>query len=88
VLVPQMGWNRIEPDKDCRYLKPGFAYFANSFRAVAAAPDWAAAWSDHGGPFLAAVEQGDIVACQFHPELSGTWGQDLLTRWIEGGASC
>ena len=88
VSVPQMGWNRIEPAPECRYLQPGFAYFANSFRVVAAPPTWAAAWSDHGGPFLAAVEQGDVVACQFHPELSGTWGRDLLARWVAGGSSC
>lgn len=92
VSVPQMGWNRIEPDQECRYLQPGFAYFANSFRVVEAPAAWSAAWSaawaDHGGRFLAAAEQGDIVACQFHPELSGAWGQDLLARWIEGGSSC
>ena len=92
VSVPQMGWNRVEPSSGCRYLRPGFAYFANSYRLAQAPGDWLSAWSDHGGAFVAALEKGDVVACQFHPELSGNWGQDLLTRWVdgrpEGGSSC
>ena len=92
VLVPQMGWNLVEPDKGCRYLRPGYAYFANSFRLTAVPDSWQVAWSDHAGPFVAAVEKGDLLACQFHPELSGTWGQDLLRRWVhgpgEGETSC
>jgi len=26
-----------------------------------------------------------VLACQFHPELSGPWGQQLLQNWINGG---
>jgi imidazoleglycerol phosphate synthase glutamine amidotransferase subunit HisH len=32
------------------------------------------------------VERGPVVACQFHPELSGTWGLALLRRWLEVAA--
>jgi imidazole glycerol phosphate synthase glutamine amidotransferase subunit len=88
VIVPQMGWNSIVPDEGCRYLQPGFAYFANSFRLAEAPSPWSAARAEHGGTFVAAVERGDVVACQFHPELSGAWGHDLLTRWIEGAPTC
>lgn len=92
VLVPQMGWNQVLPGTNSRYLKRGYAYFANSYRLATAPEPWEAAWSDHGGPFVAAVEKGDVVGCQFHPELSGSWGQDLLTRWLkgdpEGGIPC
>lgn len=92
VSVPQMGWNLVTPHRKCRYLKSGYAYFANSYCLTSAPEPWRPAWSDHGGPFIAAVEQGDVVACQFHPELSGPWGQDLLTRWLAGdptgGAPC
>ncbi len=41
------------------------------------------AFADHGGEFVAAIEDGPIVACQFHPELSGAWGRALLERWCE-----
>ena len=35
--------------------------------------------------FVAAVERGNVLGCQFHPELSGSWGQSLLERWLSGG---
>jgi imidazole glycerol phosphate synthase glutamine amidotransferase subunit len=83
VRVPQMGWNRVEPDPACRLLEPGWAYFANSYRLAEAPPGWGAAWTDHGGPFVSAFERGAVLACQFHPELSGAWGQALMGRWLE-----
>jgi imidazole glycerol-phosphate synthase subunit HisH len=83
VRVPQFGWNRIEPEPGCRYLEPGHAYFANSFR-VLAAPGCKVARADHGESFVAAIERGPLVACQFHPELSGAFGHRLIARWLEG----
>ena len=83
VRVPQFGWNRIEPEPGCRYLEPGHAYFANSFR-VLAAPGCKVARADHGESFVAAIERGRLVACQFHPELSGAFGHRLIARWLEG----
>jgi imidazole glycerol-phosphate synthase subunit HisH len=81
--VPQFGWNRIEPEPGCRYLEPGYAYFANSFR-VLAAPGCRVARAEHGETFVAAIECGPLVACQFHPELSGAFGHRLIARWLEG----
>lgn len=83
--VPQLGWNRIEPEPGCRFLKPGYAYFANSYRLRQKGDGWAAAFSDYGGPFVAAMERGDVLACQFHPELSGEFGLDLMRRWLSAG---
>lgn len=90
VVVPQLGWNTIEADTDCSLLKDGAAYFANSYRITDPPPEWSVAWSEHGGRFVAAVERGNVLGCQFHPELSGSWGEGLLKRWLrcEGGASC
>ena len=90
VVVPQLGWNRVEPMEGCRLLQPGFAYFANSYRIEHPPEGWHTATADHAGPFVAAIERGPILACQFHPELSGAWGLDLLKRWLavareEGG---
>ncbi|WP_425303340.1 glutamine amidotransferase-related protein, partial [Nocardia wallacei] len=39
-------------------------------------------WAEHGGPFLAAVENGPLCATQFHPEKSGDAGAQLLRNWI------
>ena len=89
--VPQLGWNRIAPAPECQLLTAGFAYFANSYRLVQPPPGFAAATSSHGGRFVAAFERGSLLACQFHPELSGTFGIDLLGRWLKRAhseASC
>ncbi|MGF1562971.1 MAG: imidazole glycerol phosphate synthase subunit HisH [Geminicoccaceae bacterium] len=81
VRVPQFGWNHIEPEATCRFLQPGYAYFANSYHADDA-PGCAQALAEHGGRFLAAFERGGILGCQFHPELSGPFGQALIGRWL------
>jgi imidazole glycerol-phosphate synthase subunit HisH len=83
VRVPQFGWNRIEPAAGCRFLAPGYAYFANSYRALEA-PGWRIATAEHGGRFIAALERDHVLACQFHPELSGAYGRALIARWLEG----
>lgn len=82
VHAPQFGWNHISIEGACRYLRDGYAYFANSYRVETIAEGIPAAFALHGGRFLAAFEQGDVVGCQFHPELSGAWGQAFLARWL------
>jgi len=93
VRIPQLGWNRIEPGAGCRLLRSGHAYFANSYCIEQPPRGWFAAYADHGKRFVAAVEQGNVLGCQFHPELSGAFGLDLMSRWLgaafgKGGASC
>ena len=80
--VPQIGWNRVEPDAEAAILTAGFAYFANSYRLAVAPGGWIPGWSDYAGAFVGALERGPILACQFHPELSGAYGLDLLARWL------
>ena len=82
VLVPQLGWNRVEAGPECRYVGDGWAYFANSYRLGSVPDGWVAATADHGGRFVAALERGEVLACQFHPELSGTWGRSVLAGWL------
>lgn len=84
VLVPQLGWNRVTvTGSGSRFLTDGWAYFANSYRIVDVPEGWSAAMADHGGNFVAAMERGDVLACQFHPELSGAWGSVILSRWLK-----
>lgn len=82
VRVPQFGWNEVQAGSGCRYVTDGWAYFANSFRITAIPDGWVGATTDHGGEFVSALERGDVLACQFHPELSGTWGSGVLGRWL------
>ncbi|MDX9898768.1 MAG: imidazole glycerol phosphate synthase subunit HisH [Spirochaetia bacterium] len=84
VRSPQFGWNRV--------LLPGdggdaYAYFANSYKLDAVPLGWRGAMASYGGPFVAAIERGPVLLCQFHPELSGAWGQALLARWMQVGSS-
>jgi imidazole glycerol-phosphate synthase subunit HisH len=81
VRRPQFGWNEITPEGEARFLAPGFAYFANGYRAIAA-PGWTVATAEHGGRFVASMEKGRVVGCQFHPELSGDYGKALLEAWL------
>lgn len=91
-VVPHMGWNEIVPDSGCALVARGHAYFANSYRLAEPPEGFRCATSVHGERFVAAVERGCLVACQFHPELSGSFGRGLLERWLalplEGGAPC
>lgn len=82
VRVPQFGWNRVTPHPLSALLQEGHAYFANSYRALDA-PGWLVSTAEHAGPFVAAVERGNILGCQFHPELSGPWGQALLAAFLD-----
>lgn len=82
VRVPQMGWNEVTPQSDCALLEPGHAYFANSYRLSEIPPGWRGALTQHAGPCVAAMERGAVLACQFHPELSGHWGTALMRRWL------
>ncbi|MGM0574589.1 MAG: imidazole glycerol phosphate synthase subunit HisH [Myxococcota bacterium] len=83
VMVPHFGWNRVVPAEGACLLEEGYAYFANSYRLEAIPEGWSGATCEHGGPFVAALERGPVLACQFHPELSGAWGENLLRRWME-----
>jgi imidazole glycerol phosphate synthase glutamine amidotransferase subunit len=83
VRVPHLGWNGVVADTGCRLLEDGNAAFANSYALTQVPPGWSAAWTRHGRPFVAALERGNVLACQFHPELSGRYGRQLLARWLE-----
>ncbi len=90
VVAPQFGWNRVEA-AESELLKSGYAYYANSFCLIEQPDGWNVATSTHGVRFVAALERGPVLACQFHPELSGAWGAALIKRWIvreETGAAC
>ncbi len=83
VKVPQLGWNLVAPEPDSSLLEPGWAYFANSYRLAHPPAGWDTAVTDYGGGFVSAMHRGAVLACQFHPELSGAWGSRLLERWLE-----
>ena len=92
-VVPHMGWNTVRPPEDSvlfRGLENERFYFVHSYGVQ----DWAfdqsievmappaVTWSEHGTPFVAAVENGPLSATQFHPEKSSHAGIALLRNWL------
>lgn len=83
LAVPHLGWNIVVPEFDTELLKESHTYFSNAYRMERAPKHWSAAWCEYGGPFVAAIERGSVLACQFHPELSGRSGLELIRNWLE-----
>ena len=88
--VPQMGWNQVWQTGETRHPVWGevpdgaYFYFVHSYHCVAESSAWVAATADYGGPFLAAVARGNVMATQFHPEKSQAAGMQLLRNFLEG----
>lgn len=82
--VPQLSWNRVTPNDNTMLVNLGWAYYANSYclRTAPDIPGWQVATTHYGSPFVAAIQRGGVLACQFHPELSGPWGASLIERWL------
>jgi imidazole glycerol-phosphate synthase subunit HisH len=92
-VLPHMGWDLVTVPDGSR-LFAGIAderfYFVHSYgvREWVLPPSNSLSaplvtWGEHGGPFVAAVENGPLAATQFHPEKSGAAGLRLLTNWLE-----
>lgn len=80
--VPQFGWNAVMPSSNSILVKEGYAYFANSFCLRTPPSKLRPSFTNYDGRFVSAFEHGNLLACQFHPELSGFWGLDLLKKWV------
>ena len=76
------GWSRLDVS-DGPSIAPGFAYFAHSFAIRDVPTGWSPTYATFGERFVASLARGNVLACQFHPELSGAWGSTLLARWLE-----
>jgi imidazole glycerol-phosphate synthase subunit HisH len=85
VAVPQLGWNLVQPD-GAGPIAAGAAYFAHGYCLTAAPAGWHTARTEHGIPFVSAMARGRVLACQFHPEISGDYGERLLRGWLADDA--
>jgi glutamine amidotransferase len=92
--IPHIGWNEISTSSDC-FLFEGVAgdrnfYFVHSYYANCP-EQFIAATFEYGKNYTAAVQRGNIIGTQFHPEKSQKNGFTLLRnfiRHIEGGGKC
>jgi glutamine amidotransferase len=87
VKVPQIGWNQIELRNSGRLFRgvPGksFAYFVHSYYALPRDESVVAAETEYGLRYCSALQQGNVIACQFHPEKSGEVGLRILKNFLE-----
>ncbi len=84
-VLPHMGWNTVEApagsmlfaglDAETRF------YFVHSYAVRDTTGQ--VSRTEHGEPFVSAVENGVVSATQFHPEKSGDAGATVLGNWLE-----
>ena len=86
--IPQIGWNSLHKTKESKLLsrigEGNFVYFVHSFSAEGCEESLAAV-TEYGTAITAAVEQGNVCGCQFHPEKSGKVGLEILRAFCFGG---
>ena len=82
LIIPHMGWNKLEKLNDCPLLENvgdnEFVYFVHSYKAQCDDKN-IAAYVEYGGRVPALVYDGKYVyGAQFHPEKSGETGLKIL----------
>lgn len=85
--VPHMGWNKLnfKGQKDIlfKYLNENdFVYFVHSFHGIGC-DESIIATAEYGIDVTAAVRNGNVWGCQFHPEKSGKVGLAILKAFCE-----
>lgn len=85
--IPHMGWNSLHLENSGRLfqgIKEGsYVYFVHSYYLKAADEKIVKASTEYGTHIHASVEQGNVFACQFHPEKSSDVGLAILRNFVE-----
>jgi imidazole glycerol phosphate synthase glutamine amidotransferase subunit len=87
--LPHIGWNQVERRRR-HALFDGIAedadfYFVHSYAGVPEGIAGDAAIlgeTTHGGRFVSAIDRGNVLGVQFHPERSGADGIRLLANFV------
>ena len=88
--VPHIGWNSLKLQNQGRLFRgleeEPYVYFVHSYYLKAAEPQIVKAVTEYGVRIDASVEQGNVFACQFHPEKSSRTGLAILNNFskLEG----
>lgn len=91
--IPHIGWNSLTLEHHGRLFEgiegEPYVYFVHSYYLKADEEQIVKASTEYSTHIHASVEQGNVFACQFHPEKSGALGLRILTNFlqIEGGAA-
>lgn len=87
--IPHIGWNSLELSGDGRLFSgisdEPYVYFVHSYYLKAEDPAIVKASTSYGVTIHASVEQGNVFACQFHPEKSSRTGLTILKNFASLG---
>ncbi|MDD6217440.1 MAG: imidazole glycerol phosphate synthase subunit HisH [Roseburia sp.] len=83
--IPHVGWNSLTLQHNGRLFEgigqDAYVYFVHSYYLQAKNEEIVKATTEYSTCIHASVEQGNIFACQFHPEKSSAVGQKILTNF-------
>jgi glutamine amidotransferase len=88
LAIPHVGWNQVVKRASTvlfEGIPPGANFYFDHSFALRDCSD-AVAHCDYDGAFVAAVEQENLMAVQFHPEKSQTAGLRLLRNFLSFAA--
>lgn len=84
--IPHMGWNSLKYPNQGRLFKgipeDSYVYFVHSYYLKAEDESIVTATTDYSTLIHASVEQGNVFACQFHPEKSSDVGMQILRNFV------
>ncbi len=85
IKIPHVGWNSLDLRSEAPIvegLAPGTqVYFTHSYAAPVTGDT--VAITEHGMPFAAIVQRGQVAGVQFHPEKSGDAGLRILRNFVQ-----
>jgi len=86
VKIPHIGWNSLEIRSNKKIFKNiadgAYVYFVHSYYLKAQNEEIVAATTEYGVIIDAAIEYGNVFACQFHPEKSSDVGLHILKNFL------
>ena len=84
--IPHIGWNSLKFHGKGRLFggleESAYVYFVHSYYLKAEDEGIVTAVTEYGTTIHASVEQGNLFACQFHPEKSSDTGLKILRNFI------
>ncbi len=85
--IPHIGWNSLSYPNQGRLFagipEDAYVYFVHSYYLKAADPSIVCAVTEYSTHIHAAVEKGNVFACQFHPEKSSSVGLQILKNFTQ-----
>lgn len=91
IKIPHIGWNSLSLQHQGRLFEgvepEPYVYFVHSYYLKAANEQIVKATTEYSTTIHASVEQGNVFACQFHPEKSSHTGLKILNNFakLQGG---